>query len=252
MSTLQSLCIGALIVFTALSTIDGYFYHAQRECRYTSRDLSDMEFIDRYIFNKLEYMRYNSTLNKVIGYTEHGVKNAERHNADPATLAGELSNRDAYCKPNAEKFYPSMLDPTVEPFIEIVSAVSASSKHPAMLVCSAYDFYPRGIKVTWLRDGREVTDDVTTTDELSNGDWFYQIHSQLEYTPRSGETIACKVEHASLPQGKVVKWDPAISEVKRNKVIIGASGLVLGLIITIAGVVYYKKKSTGRILVPSN
>uniref|UniRef100_A0A0E9XXJ8 Uncharacterized protein n=1 Tax=Anguilla anguilla TaxID=7936 RepID=A0A0E9XXJ8_ANGAN len=53
-------------------------------------------------------------------------------------------------------------------------------------------------------------------------------------------------------KGKEVKWDPTMSEVKRNKVIIGASGLVLGLIITIAGVVYYKKKSTGRILVPSN
>ncbi|KAG9345257.1 hypothetical protein JZ751_009803 [Albula glossodonta] len=120
-----------------------------------------------------------------------------------------------------------------------------SSKHPAMLVCSAYDFYPKGIKVTWLRDGQEVTSDVTSTEELSNGDWYYQLHSHLEYTPRSGETIACKVEHGSLPKGKVVTWDPSMPEAERNKVIIGASALVLGLIITIAGVVYYKKKSTG-------
>ncbi|KAJ8264764.1 hypothetical protein GJAV_G00154860 [Gymnothorax javanicus] len=46
--------------------------------------------------------------------------------------------------------------------------------------------------------------------------------------------------------------DPSMSEVSQNQVIIGASGLVLGLIITSAGVIYYKKKSTGRILVPSS
>ncbi|KAJ8377957.1 hypothetical protein AAFF_G00250200 [Aldrovandia affinis] len=121
-----------------------------------------------------------------------------------------------------------------------------------MLVCSVYDFYPQGIKVTWLSDGTEMTSDVTSTEELADGDWYYQIHSHMEYTPKSGETISCKVEHSSVPQGKVVNWDSSfLPEAERNKVIIGASALVLGLIIIIAGVVYYKKKSTGRILVPS-
>ncbi|KAJ8362611.1 hypothetical protein AAFF_G00367580 [Aldrovandia affinis] len=252
MSTLYSSCIRALILLTVLSDIDGYFLHFQRECRYTSKDLHDIEFIERRIFNKLEYGRYNSSLNEFIGYTEFGVYNAERLNADPAALASMLSNRDGYCKSNAEKYYPNMLDKTVEPSVEIVSSHPATSKHPAMLVCSAYDFYPQGIKVTWLRDGEEVTSDVTSTEELADGDWYYQIHSYLEYTPKSGETISCKVEHSSVPQGKVVNWDSSMPEAERNKVIIGASALVLGLIITIAGVVYYKKKSTGRILVPSS
>ncbi|KAJ8331980.1 hypothetical protein SKAU_G00430380, partial [Synaphobranchus kaupii] len=75
-----------------------------------------------------------------------------------------------------------------------------------MLACYAYDFYPRGIKMTWLRDGVEVTSDVTSTEELANGNWYYQMHSYLEYTPKSGETISCKVEHKSLPDGKEVKW----------------------------------------------
>jgi len=35
-------------------------------------------------------------------------------------------------------------------------------------------------------------------------------------------------------------------EPERNKIAIGASGLVLGIIIAAAGLIYYKKKSTGQ------
>ncbi|MBN3299700.1 HB2D protein, partial [Amia calva] len=221
-------------------------YHAQRECRYSSKSLDGLEFIDRYIFNKLEYIRYNSTLNQFIGYTEHGVKNAERLNKDPAELAGELSSRDTYCKPNAGLYYNTILDKTAEPYIRLRSEKPFSPKHPAMLVCSVFGFYPKPIKVTWLRNGQTVGSDVTSTEELSDGDWYYQIHSHLEYTPESGETISCKVEHGSFPQPREVKWDPSMPGSDRNKVIIGASGLVLGLVIAAAGGVYYKKKSTGE------
>ncbi|XP_061087461.1 H-2 class II histocompatibility antigen, E-S beta chain-like [Conger conger] len=253
MATLNSLRIPVLFLFTLLLGTDAYFMHTQNECRFSSNDLHDLEYIQRYVFNKLEAIRYNSTLNKYIGYTALGVKNAERLNTD-GSAEQRHANLDSYCRPNAKLVLTNILDKKniPEPTIKIRSASHSSHKHTSMLVCSAYDFYPRGIKLTWLRDGKEVTHDVTSTEELADGNWFYQIHSHLEYTPKSGETISCRVEHASLPEGKEVKWDPNMSEVKRNKVIIGASGLVLGLIITIAGVVYYKKKSTGRILVPSS
>ncbi len=73
-------------------------------------------------------------------------------------------------------------------------------------MCSAYDFYPKKIKVSWLKDGKEVTSDVTSTMELADGDWFYQIHSHLEYTPKSGEKISCVVEHASSTKPIITDW----------------------------------------------
>lgn len=53
-----------------------------------------------------------------------------------------------------------------------------------MLVYSVYDFFPNKIKVSWLRDGQEVNSDVTSTEVMPNGDWYYQTHSHLEYKPR--------------------------------------------------------------------
>ncbi|XP_063050195.1 rano class II histocompatibility antigen, A beta chain-like [Engraulis encrasicolus] len=105
-----------------------------------------------------------------------------------------------------------------------------------MLVCSAYNFYPKMIKLTWYRDGQEVTGDVISSEELADGDWYYQIHSHLEFTPKAGEKISCEVHHTSLKEPKLVDWDSSMPEPERNKIAIGAAGLVLG--------VYHKKKSS--------
>ncbi|XP_048882975.1 H-2 class II histocompatibility antigen, E-S beta chain-like [Brienomyrus brachyistius] len=241
----------ALAALSALSAADGYFYYFQHECRYSSADLKDTEYLERRIFNKLEFLRYNSTLNKYIGYTEIGVYNAEKFNTD-----GESERQhaylDTYCKIGAALYFQRILYHTVEPTVKVKTAKASSERHTTKLQCSAYDFYPEGIKLKWLRNGEEVKDGVTATEELYDGDWYHQIHSYLEFTPQSGETIECQVDHSSLKQPKTYKWDPSVPEGVRNKVIIGTSGLVLGLVLSIAGFVYYKKKSTGRILVPSS
>uniref|UniRef100_A0A8C2CYY0 Ig-like domain-containing protein n=1 Tax=Cyprinus carpio TaxID=7962 RepID=A0A8C2CYY0_CYPCA len=133
-----------------------------------------------------------------------------------------------------------------QPKITLRSARQAGGSRPAVLVCSAYEFYPKKIKVSWLRDGKEMTSDVTSTMEMADGNWFYQIHSELEYTPKSGEKISCVVEHASFSKPMIYDWDPSLPEGERNKIAIGASGLVLGIIIAAAGLIYYKKKSAGQ------
>lgn len=75
-----------------------------------------------------------------------------------------------------------------------------------MLMCSAYDFYPKMIKVTWYRNGKDITSDMTATDELADGDWYYQVHSHLEFTPKTGEKISCMVEHRSLKEPLEIVW----------------------------------------------
>ncbi|MEQ2210267.1 hypothetical protein XENOCAPTIV_010756 [Xenoophorus captivus] len=85
-----------------------------------------------------------------------------------------------------------------------------------------------------MKGEEEVTSDVTSTDELPNGSWLYQFNSYLKFTPKPGEKITCMVEHASLREPKF--YD---------------GGLLLGLLCSITGFIYCKKKSVERVLVPT-
>ncbi|XP_054912050.1 H-2 class II histocompatibility antigen, I-E beta chain-like [Poeciliopsis prolifica] len=241
-----------LLVIITVHSADGFLNYRLSRCVFNSTDLNDIEFIRSYIYNKLEIFRFSSSLGRFVGYTEYGVKQAEYRNNNPSIIGSAKAQKEAYCQHNIGNWYQNMLDKSVAPTVRLFSTAPSGGHHPSMLVCRVYDFYPKTIKVRWLRDGQEVTSDVTTTDEMEDGDWYYQVHSTLEYTPRSGEQISCRVEHVSLKEPLITDWDPSMPESERNKLAIGASGLILGLILSLAGFIYYKRKVKGRILVPTS
>ncbi|KAL6456327.1 hypothetical protein MHYP_G00348700 [Metynnis hypsauchen] len=221
---------------------DGYNWYQVLDCISSSSDLSDVEYISTYYFNKDPVLRFNSTVGEFVGYTELGVKNAENFNKG-AEVQQARAELERYCKPNLNLDYTNILDKAVKPKVRLTSEKQASEGHPALLMCSAYGFYPPAIDVYWLKDGQKVTSDVVSSEEMANGNWYYQIHSHLEYTPTSGEKISCVVEHASSKEPIIVDWGGSFPDSDRDKIIIGASGFVLGIILSTAGFLYYKKKS---------
>ncbi|XP_048065032.1 rano class II histocompatibility antigen, A beta chain-like isoform X2 [Megalobrama amblycephala] len=232
--------IFTLPVFIGAESANEYYLTRWARCMYSSPDLSDMVYIDNFYFNKYLYTQFNSTLGRFVGFSEYGMKNAEFWN-NSTFLQHERANVDIW-RFNIRTKESAVRVKAVKPKVILSLVNQAGGRHPSMLMCSAYEFYPQHIKVSWLRDGKLMTSEVTATMEMADGDWYYQIHSELEYTPKSGEKISCMVEHASSTQPMIYDWDPSIPESEKNKIAIGASGLVLGIIIAAAGLVYYKKK----------
>uniref|UniRef100_A0A673I4F8 H-2 class II histocompatibility antigen, E-D beta chain-like n=1 Tax=Sinocyclocheilus rhinocerous TaxID=307959 RepID=A0A673I4F8_9TELE len=223
--------------WSKLDYSDGYYAFILQECIYSYPDLSDLVFLESYSFNKTVQLQFNSTVGKFVAFTEKDMQHAKAWNEDPNIMQ--------LMKENMQLFYLFIyfnLHLNLQ-LVKLSLVKWDQDNHSTILMCSAYDFYPEQIKVSWLRDGKPMTSDMTSTLEMADGDWYYQIHTHLEYTPKSGETISCMVEHASLIKPLIYDWDPSLPEPERNKIAIGAAGLVLGIIITTAGLFYYKKKS---------
>ncbi|TKS80467.1 H-2 class II histocompatibility antigen, I-A beta chain [Collichthys lucidus] len=212
---------------------DGFRISVLDICDFNSTDLKNIEFIRSWYYNKVEFARFSSSLGEFVGFTEFGLKQAKYWNSDASYMAQLRGDKERYCQHNIQIWYNQILDKSAEPYVRLHSATPPGGHHPSMLVCSVFDFYPQHIKVSWLRDGQEVTSDVTSTDELADADW-------------SGEKISCVVEHASLKEPLITDWDPSLPESERNKIAIGASGLILGLILSLAGFIYYKRKARGQ------
>ncbi|XP_026228593.1 DLA class II histocompatibility antigen, DR-1 beta chain-like [Anabas testudineus] len=223
-----------LLMFLVFSTEGALYGHGVSRCQFSSPDGHDAVYLEQYYFNKVMIAQYNSTLGKVTGYTMKGHVVAALLNGNREYVTHEKW-KTRVCRGNAHRVYSSLLNP-VEPYIRLKSGKATSSKHPDMLTCSVYNFYPKQIRVTWLRDGKEATSDVTSTDELSNGNWLYQIHSYLEYTPTPGEKVTCMVEHASFKKPMLKDWDPE-PDLRIIKIAGGTVGVVL-VVLSVAWLIY--------------
>ncbi|KAG7331927.1 hypothetical protein KOW79_003761 [Hemibagrus wyckioides] len=238
------LCAPTLLcILLSLFSVDGFYRQDYWQCYYT-RDLVTIEFIYSWYFNKVEYLRYNSTTDRYTGFTVYGARMAESLNLDPKNSLYYYVY--TFCKDNKDKYSSNVLK-KVKPEVTVRSLRSEPQSHLSMLLCSAYDYHPKGIKVSWMRDGKVVTEGVSSTEELSNGDWYYQIHSYLDYIPKPGENISCVVEHESLTRPLIQTWERPLPVDQRNKLIIGIFFLVLGIALAVAGFLYYMLGSKGHV-----
>uniref|UniRef100_A0A3Q2XJ52 BoLa class II histocompatibility antigen, DQB*0101 beta chain-like n=1 Tax=Hippocampus comes TaxID=109280 RepID=A0A3Q2XJ52_HIPCM len=211
------------------------------QCQGMSSD--DALLTEKIYYNKMLYLQYNSSGGKIIGYTKTGRAIADILNRD--VFLKDQKKHLQHCKRWITRAY-STSTKKVEPKVRLrLTKAPADSEHPATLVCSVYNFYPKDILVTWLKNGEKVTSEVTSTESLPSGNWLYQRHSYLEYTPTHWDKISCMVEHPSLEKARIYDWE-AMPEFVRNKIILGTLGLIVGVVSSSAGLIYYRSNVPGK------
>uniref|UniRef100_A0A3P8P188 Ig-like domain-containing protein n=1 Tax=Astatotilapia calliptera TaxID=8154 RepID=A0A3P8P188_ASTCA len=208
---------------------DGYFMFADFCCVMHSRDPKTVEYLIDWYFNKEFTMQYNSTVGKWTGLTPAGLITASQFNEDKFDVEQRKAEKQLTCVNNVDAVFNAVQE-----------NIDHTSSHDTILVCSVYDFYPEHILVTWYLNGQEVTEGVTISEVMTNGDCTYQVHSYLECTPIPKDRVTCTVEHVSLKEPKSSYW----GEDRQDHFTGGVCALIFGALTLSLGLIYYRRKTS--------
>lgn len=100
-------------IWICFFSVNSHYLLDYMQCYYT-RDLVTIEFIDSWYFDKVEYMRYNSTTDRYTGYTVYGARLAEVLNLNPQSSLKYLV--DSFCKDSSDRYASNVLKKGVNIF----------------------------------------------------------------------------------------------------------------------------------------
>uniref|UniRef100_A0A3B3RED3 Ig-like domain-containing protein n=1 Tax=Paramormyrops kingsleyae TaxID=1676925 RepID=A0A3B3RED3_9TELE len=143
------------------------------------------------------------------------------------------------------------LSPQVRP------EVSLLQKDPSSPVtCHATGFFPKGIVVTWRKDGVDMHSNVAVGKTLPNGDGTFQITSKLWVKPEDWKmnSYSCVVQHKSLQDDIAVllqEKNIRTNQGKRSRglpwgIIVGCVAAALALVAVVIGLVLWRRSRTGN------
>ncbi|XP_015279071.1 PREDICTED: H-2 class II histocompatibility antigen, E-S beta chain-like isoform X2 [Gekko japonicus] len=221
-------------------------FQVKSECRFADGTRGEVRFLDRHIYDRQEFLRFDSRRGDYEALTELGQPTARYFNSKKGWMDYERGQVDALCRLNYGVFVRGRaIGRTVVPTVTISPSKGDPLAHHTLLICTAAGYYPQGVKIKWLRNGQEQTAGVGYAEELQNADWTYQYQAMLETVPQWGDLYACQVEHSSRKEPITVQWEPQTSDSARSKVWTGAVGAVLGLVFVAVGLYLYLKSKKG-------
>uniref|UniRef100_A0A1A8NCZ3 Ig-like domain-containing protein n=2 Tax=Nothobranchius TaxID=28779 RepID=A0A1A8NCZ3_9TELE len=230
----------SLVLSFIFADFSGEDFFQGKSCwTFKGSHLEECEHTLMFSFNKQNMVEFNSTRGNWIGFTKGSKEAAKILNDDPYEKSQRLFEL-TMCEKlvNSIQYIGNLTTP---PTMKLNLVKLSDGEHRAKFICSAYDFYPKQIQLTWLRNGQEVTEGVSYSSLMYDGDSQYQFHSRLKYFPTSGERITCMVEHFSLSEPKLVDWDDSLLPEDMTPIVFGLCVLMVGLIVLSSGFIYYKK-----------
>uniref|UniRef100_A0A2K5QFE0 Ig-like domain-containing protein n=1 Tax=Cebus imitator TaxID=2715852 RepID=A0A2K5QFE0_CEBIM len=220
-----------------------FVYQFKGLCYFTN-GTERVRLVTKHVYNREEYVRFDSDVGEYRAVTPLGPPDAEYWNSQKDVLERTRAELDTVCKHNYQLELLTTLQRREKPTVTISPSRTEALNHHNLLVCSVTDFYPGQIKVRWFRNDQEETAGIVSTPLIRNGDWTFQILVMLEMTPQHGDVYICHVEHPSLQSPITVEWR-AQSESAQSKMLSGVGGFVLGLIFLGLGLVIHHRSQKG-------
>ncbi|KAG8512158.1 SLA class II histocompatibility antigen, DQ haplotype D alpha chain, partial [Galemys pyrenaicus] len=125
------------------------------------------------------------------------------------------------------------------PGVTVFSKSPVTLAQPNILICFVDNIFPPVINITWLVNGRSVTEGVSETSFLPKNDQTFFKMSYLTFIPTSDDVFDCKVEHWGLEEPLLKHWEPEIpapmSEL--TETVVCALGLAVGLVGIVVGTI---------------
>uniref|UniRef100_A0A3B3QRS6 Ig-like domain-containing protein n=1 Tax=Paramormyrops kingsleyae TaxID=1676925 RepID=A0A3B3QRS6_9TELE len=141
----------------------------------------------------------------------------------------------------------STLERTVRPEVSLLQKDPSSP-----VICHATGFFPKGIVVTWRKDGVDMHSDVEVGETLPNGDGTFQITSKLMVKPEDWKrnSYSCVVQHSQkdlpvLLEEKNIRTNQGKRSLPWG-IIIGCVAAALALVAVVVGVVLWRRSRTGN------
>uniref|UniRef100_A0A2K6L7N9 Ig-like domain-containing protein n=1 Tax=Rhinopithecus bieti TaxID=61621 RepID=A0A2K6L7N9_RHIBE len=197
-------------------------------------------FVDGLVYNREEYVHFDSAVGEFLAVMELGRPTGEYLNSQKDFTERKRAEVDKVCRHKYELMEPLIWQCRVHPRLNVSPSKKGPLQHHNLLVCHMTDFHPGSIQVRWFLNGQEETAGVVSTSLIRNGDWTFQILVLLEMTPQQGDIYTCQVEHPSLDSPVTVEWKTQ-SDSTQSKMLTGAAGFVLGLIICGVGIFMHRR-----------
>ncbi|RXN38098.1 MHC class I alpha [Labeo rohita] len=207
-------------------------------------DIDFPEFTAVGLVDDEQFMYFDSNIKKAVPKTEWIRQNerADYWNRETQNMITQHQTFKNNIQIAKERLNQSAVSPQV-------SLLQKSLTSP--VTCHATGFYPKGVTISWMRNGQEHHEDVVVGELIPNEDGTFQKTSTIRITPNEWKKnqFSCLVKHQSKTIRKTLRADEIITNSETPlpiSIILGAAAVVLLIVIGVVGCLVYQKKKDFR------